>query len=39
MNRIFFVLFMTLTCLAASQQDNYNGPSEEDVVVLDGSNL
>ncbi len=39
MKRIIFVLCLALAVLAAAEEDDYRGPSEEDVIVLDSTNL
>lgn len=39
MKTILFVCFTVLAVMAAAEEDNYRGPSEEDVIVLDNTNL
>lgn len=39
MKTILFVCFAVLVVMAAAEEDNYRGPSEEDVIVLDNTNL
>lgn len=39
MKKILFVLCLAVAVFAAAQEDNYRGPSEEDVIVLDSTNL
>lgn len=39
MKAILFLCLAALTVMTAAEEDNYRGPSEEDVIVLDNTNL
>lgn len=39
MNTTVFVYLTLLAVIVASAEDNYRGPSEADVIVLDSTNL
>jgi len=39
MKAILFLCLAVLAVMAAAEEDNYRGPSEEDVIVLDNTNL
>ena len=39
MKQVLFIVLLTVAVFAAAEEDNYRGPSEEDVIVLDNTNL
>lgn len=39
MKTTIFLVCLAVAVLAAAEKDDYRGPSEEDVIVLDNTNL